>query len=340
MKQAIILKCSPQSRFHFGRVAIDADTSLNDSSMMPHSDTLFSAMIHLSARLFETETEVNNFVELFGKDALEPKIRLSSGFYCLENAAGEFLYFLPKPLNFNLIKTDNHKDLKKIQFISKSVWEQGLKPADWVTKCKIIDKKFVVTNLEFDAFKLSEQDKFFKEISLPKVTVHKEDKKGTFFYQTTVQIMPLENGSKVHFYFLLETENLTDAENKALNQVLFLLPYEGIGGERTTGCGLFLGITKRAFNLQVADNQHFVCVSLVNPNSNEEFKSFQNYQIVTRGGRQIGQSDHQFLKKVNMIAEGAVVANAIRGRIVSIAPTGMTTPYLRNGISMTLPFPK
>jgi CRISPR-associated protein Csm4 len=340
MKQAIILKCSTQSRFHFGRVAIDADTSLNDSSIMPHSDTLFSAMIHLAARIFRDEQAVNDFVKLFGANDFEPKIRLSSGFYCLENAAGEFLYFLPKPLNFNLIKMDNQKDLKKIQFISKSVWEQGLKPTDWLTKCKMIDRKFVVTNAEFDQFKLSEKDKFFEEISLPKVTVHKETKEGSFFYQTTIQIMPLQQGTKVHLYFLLDTENLTDEENKLLNQVLYLLPYEGIGGERTTGCGLFSGFVKQAFDLQVADNQHFISVSLVNPNNNAEFQAFKNYQIVTRGGRQIGKSNQQFLKKVNMIAEGAVVQQAIRGRIVSIAPAGMTTPYLRNGISMTLPFPK
>jgi CRISPR-associated protein Csm4 len=152
--------------------------------------------------------------------------------------------------------------------------------------------------------------------------------------------MPLEHGTKVHFYFLLDIENLTTDETKLLNQVLYLLPYEGIGGERTTGCGLFLGFVKQAFNLQVIDNQYFVSISLVNPNHNEEFQAFKNYQIVTRGGRQIGQSGGQILKKVNMIAEGAVVAQAIRGRIVSIAPAGLKTPYLRNGIAMTLPFPK
>jgi CRISPR-associated protein Csm4 len=180
----------------------------------------------------------------------------------------------------------------------------------------------------------------FQEIALPKVTVHKETKEGSFFYQTTIQLMPLEHGTKVHLYFLLDTQDLSASESLTLDKILHLLPYEGIGGERTTGCGLFTGLEKQDFNLQVLKNQHFVSVSLTNPNSDAEFKTFQNYQIVTRGGRQIGKSDHQFLKKVNMIAEGAVVQHAIRGRIVSIAPTGMTTPYLRNGISMTLPFPK
>jgi CRISPR type III-A-associated RAMP protein Csm4 len=132
----------------------------------------------------------------------------------LENAKGAFLYFLPKPLHLNLVKTDHPKDLKKIQFISKEVWALGLNPNDWKTKCKIIDKRFVVTQAEFDDFELSEQAVFFKEIALPKVTVHQESKEKAFFYQTTIQIMPLNENLKVHYYFLLETQDLADSESK------------------------------------------------------------------------------------------------------------------------------
>lgn len=338
MKKAVILKCLPQSRFHFGRVGLDVNTSLNDSSIIPHSDTLFSAMIHVGARLLEHDAEVDALVDLFRGENAAPKVKISSGCYCLENAKGDFLYFLPKPLHLNLIKTEHPKDLKKIQFISKEVWELGLNPNDWKTKCKIIDKLFVVTEAEYDHFQLSEQAVFFKEIALPKVTVHKEDKKDSFFYQTTIQIMPLNENVKVHYYFLLETQDLVDSETNLLNQILDILPYEGIGGERTTGCGLFESVVYEDFDLKVPNANRFVTISLTNPQSDAEFKAFENYQIVTRGGRQLGQSNQQFLKKVNMIAEGALVNQAVQGRLVSIAPKTIQQPYFRNGICMTLPF--
>ncbi|MEL7221923.1 MAG: hypothetical protein AAGJ93_11430, partial [Bacteroidota bacterium] len=43
--QAIILKCPRGARFHFGNVAMDENTSLDDTAIYPHSDTLFSAII-------------------------------------------------------------------------------------------------------------------------------------------------------------------------------------------------------------------------------------------------------------------------------------------------------
>jgi len=341
---AIILKCRPNSMYHFGQVAIDADTSLNDTSIIPHSDTIFSAMINLAARIF-SEFELNNFLNLFGVGGLVPKIKISSGFYCLENSKGGFLYFLPKPISFNLEKSDNHKDLKKVQFISKSVWENGLKPSEWDSKCIIIDKKFVVTLEEAEQFHLQISSKLFSEISLPKVAVHKKTKEDSIYYQTNIQIVEFEKvefekKNRVHFYFLLEKNDLTDQETQQLNTIINFLPFEGIGGERSTGCGLFDGFSEENFEIKINETLKFISVSLINPNSELEFKSFENYLIKIRGGRRIGDSEGKFLKKVNMISEGAVINSKVRGRIVSISPQSINQPYLRNGICLALPYPK
>ena len=103
---AVILKCKPFSAFHFGQVAVDADTSLNDTSEFLHSDTLFSAIINLAARVYPSE--VNTLLALFGHNDVLPKVRLSSGFYCLQKGES-FLYFLPKPLSSQFTNREEHK---------------------------------------------------------------------------------------------------------------------------------------------------------------------------------------------------------------------------------------
>jgi CRISPR-associated protein Csm4 len=342
--KAIILKCAPHSQFHFGQVAVDADTSLNDTSDFIHSDTLFSAIINLAAKAFPYD--LDKILSLLGYGVEEPTLRLSSGFYCLEHQ-GQYLYFLPKPLNSQLTIEKEHKQLKKIQFISKAVWEQKLTPDDWLKeqRSKIIQKTFVVTQQEYSDFKLTAESRIFGKEALPKVAIHKDTKANSFYYQTNIQIGSLKE-TGIHFYFLIDGwEKLTETDKSIMDIILKMLPSEGIGGERTTGCGIFKGMAQKDFNLATNTPKQFVTLSLTNPNTKEEFALFNQYDIIKRGGRRLGVADEnsvaRYLKRINMITEGSVVAKAIRGRIQDISPEELTTDdktYLRNGIGFSLPY--
>lgn len=330
---AIILKCKPYSSFHFGQVAVDADTSLNDTSAFLHSDTLFSALINLAARVYPDAIET--ILELFGHNTATPKVRLSSGFYCLQKGADE-VYFLPRPLSSQFKTRTNHKDLKEIQFISKGLWEQGINADDWfdAAKCCIVQKKFAMTKAEYAAFNLTEKSEIYKTISMPKVALHKDTKKDSFYHQTNIQLGDLGE-TQIHFYFLVErSSELTAEETQKINVLFNMLPHVGIGGERTTGCGLFEDVEERSFILNTDINCQ-VTVSLTNPKDLTEFKTFTQYQIVQRGGRQTGADGT--LKKVLMITEGSVAKSPVNGRIVDIALL-TKNPYLRNGIGFTLPY--
>lgn len=343
--KAIILKCTPYSQFHFGQVAVDADTSLNDSSDFIHSDTLFSAIVNIASKAFPGD--VNRVLALLGYGAEEPTLRLSSAFYCLESG-GEMLYFLPKPLNSQLTIAKEHKQLKKIQFISKGVWESKLKPDEWLKDkgaCKIIQKTFVVTNDEFLKFGLQSDSKLYSKEALPKVAIHKETKENSFYYQTNIQINALE-AATVHFYFLMEGWEKLNATEKSIMDIVFkMLPKEGIGGERTTGCGIFSDLIKKDFSIQ-SESANLVTLSLVNPKSKDEFAAFQQYDIIRRGGRRLGvalpNTSGSFLKRINMILEGAVINQKVDGRIQDITPdeylSGDTFIYLRSGIGFSLPY--
>jgi CRISPR-associated protein Csm4 len=336
--EALILKCKPYSQFHFGQVAVDADTSLNDTSDFIHSDTLFSALVNIAVKIFPDD--VNTVLSLLGYGADEPTLRFSSCFYCIE-AAGQFLYFMPKPMNSQLTIEKEHKRLKKVQFISKGVWESKIAPDAWLTGngCKIIQKAFVVTDAEYQQFNLTNESKLFNKEALPKVFIHKEDKADSFYYQTNIQIGSLKEAS-VHFYCLMEGwEKLSDANKSIMDIILKMLPSEGIGGERTIGCGIFSGLEKKDFTLTSSSNS-FITVSLTNPNDKKEFAAFQHYDIIRRGGRRLGVADDKtprLLKRLNMITEGSVVNSRINGCIQDISPESDAT-YLRSGICFSLPY--
>ena len=76
--RAIILQCPRGARFHFGNIALDENTSLNDTAIHPHSDTLFSALINTAAKMDQSLTQ--QLVDDFAAG----NVRISSGFFCLE----------------------------------------------------------------------------------------------------------------------------------------------------------------------------------------------------------------------------------------------------------------
>jgi CRISPR/Cas system CSM-associated protein Csm4 (group 5 of RAMP superfamily) len=75
---AFILRCKPHAQFHFGKVALDEDTSLDDTSLIMHSDTFFSGLVNVHQRVFGTEA-TDAFVGEFRE---KENITISSAFYC------------------------------------------------------------------------------------------------------------------------------------------------------------------------------------------------------------------------------------------------------------------
>jgi len=329
--KAVVLKCRPNSEFHFGVPSVDQNSSLDTTSVIFHSDTLFSAIINTVAKVFPDDVEL--FINLFGYGNYSPKIKVSSGFYCIE-LQGKMIYFLPKPIDYNLEITDNHKLVKKVMFVSTEIWKQNIRPIDWEKKAVILQDKFVVSKEEWQN---KRNYRVYHTNSVPKVHVHKPDKEDSIFYQTNLIIADGKqyvDNSSVHFYFLLE-EELNEEDKKKLLTILNLLPIEGIGGERSSGCGKFENIEFRDdFPTDFVGNRR-CSVSLSIPQDISEFKQFQYYNLVTRGGRNIG-FNNQYLKKVKMILEGAVIESNAQGSVVDISPQSQKD-YLRYGRTFSLP---
>ncbi len=247
--KSIILKCKPNSRFHFGKIALNENMSLDETSEIIHSDTLFSAIINTVNRFNPNKVE-----SLIG-DFENGNIKISSAFYCLQ-IADKFIYFYPKPEATSLSKVTEFKKLKKIKFVSQKIWEEGIEPKKWLVdepqNYVVLQNKFICKKEEFEVALKSKNDKdefhkiqIFNKTSAPKVKVHTTSETDKMYNRTDIEIADNSEISKFydgitiqpHFYFLYQTKTEFEHENLFIT-ALEILAQTGIGGERSVGCGL------------------------------------------------------------------------------------------------------
>lgn len=344
--EAIVLNCPKQGRFHFGLTGLDENASLYQTSAIIHSDTLFSALISLCAKAFPEQ--VKPLI-----DAFNQHIRISSAYYCLDIHGDEELikriFFLPKPDCLDLKNDDVsiRKPIKKVQFLSKSVWEQGLLPKDWKGEhCHIINGKFVVHQNDMP-LKLAKQiEKVFEERTAPKIADHARQRNNNIYFQTDLHLhqsrikgeLPEEDGYREFIvtpsFYLLVKDTLSESDKKLsnlLNLLFELLADEGIGGGISTGCGKLISIEKEAFNIDMEVGKEAVSMSLISPKLTD-FATVTYANILTRGGRNI--SAKETLNRLKMLKEGASITAATEGDIVAIHNSGM---FLRYGKAFPLP---
>lgn len=333
--QTILLKCPKNARFHLGTLGLDENTSLTDTTEIIHSDTLWSALICTAAKIYE-KTWTDVFVDAL---ANEPKIALSSAFFCLKNAEGQCLYFLPKPLHYNLVPTHDFKKTRNTAFISKRIWEEGWLPDDknWQENTVALQGgKFLVHREEWNTFTSLnykwEEIGIYKIVSFPKVAVHKESKEDSFFYQTCLQLCTTD-AFDIHLYTLLNIPDTFTYKNELL-KIIAWLTYEGIGGERSTGCGHLTDVAiNEDFKLQnMPLHSKYALLSLAIPNDAIDLARFDFYKTLTRGGRKT-ESDG-WLYRVSTIAEGALLHEMPQGKVVKLHKAA---DYLRFGKPFYLP---
>lgn len=343
----VILHCPPKGRLHFGRVALGENMSLSETALLPHSDTLFSAIISTAASI-DAEM-VPPLLAAFS----DGTVQLSSGNFCLEctrsDSTSGWIYFLPKPAHIDLWKVpppQPRKGLHRIKFISEGTWLAGDPPVAWLDPehYTILPGGFVITQTEAALLPYSSgQNAVYQILDLPKVRVHHENQEGGFFNQTSVQLAAVRtpNGSyRAHYYLFLHNELKGDLA-RLFRSVLALFPDQGIGGERRTGCGTLAEVSYETPGpLPALVSDWKVGLSLTCPASEAELQHCAYYQPVLRGGRRIAAQGavDVHLKRVRMLREGSVLTGPVTGRIVDITPqAGATHPYLRSGRCFSLP---
>ncbi|MDR1975200.1 MAG: type III-A CRISPR-associated RAMP protein Csm4 [Bacteroidales bacterium] len=323
--QAYILRSNSGTRFRFGE-ALGAYTeeqsnSQKTTSEFLHSDTLWSALVNAWA-FCHPDT-----VEEFISECKNGKFTLSSAFYCVDYK-GKSVFFLPKPASLNLFKFEEPKKLKKIKFISKGIWENGLLPDKWFNadECTFLQNDSIVAlKSEIDT-----SIKIFTTETNPKVRARDiNDREDRFFYQTDLFLLNGDNFN-VSWYFLIENNLSDNLQNDFKNAVQTLVNF-GIGGERTSGCGSLTECVLTDFAIRTKTSNFYSNLSLIAPDE-KELTGNSFYQIIKRGGRFLEKG--KCLPMIQMLLEGAVFDTKIKGRIVTL---NENPPILRFGLNLSIP---
>lgn len=326
--QAFILTCKPGSQFHWGKPPIDDETALDTVSQSLHSDTLFAALADLAAR---TDAALLQSLKQWSDQGA---LCLSSAFVALQFPnVRERLFFLPKPATL-YVQADKRR--RNIEFVSTGVWEQGIKPDQWDRECVVLQHKYVALKSEVPT-ELHERAPDLSVLDMatyPKVAVHKISKEDSIYFQTNI-LTPRHGYFQTHFYFLLRhnPELINSADYRRLMQLIGLLAQEGLGGERSTGCGAFQQVHTSPFAIR-SSGPNEALLSLYYPFDRTELAQCLFYRTVIRGGRRITGGS---LDRVKMIEEGAILSQPVRGKIVELQAAQADHPYWRSGIAFSLP---
>lgn len=339
--KAVLFKLKQGAKFHFGMYAPDVDTSLSRGDIIFHSDSLFSSLIVTYNNLY---TDTNLFVRQF-KDN---NIQISSINYFLE-INNKKIYFLPKPIHFNLTNVNEYKSFKKIQFISKYLYEIINHPGELLEDSVIIlQQKFAVHKSELiDIEHYSVFLRLFDKELYQKVFVNKKTQGDDLYQLDVLEIsdnLNLKVPISVGFYFLKMTSEDFDKEyNNKLKNIYEILKNEGIGAEKST-MGNIEDIEEVDWKLDIKTQHpsYKMTASLFFPQDSEN-DDVVYAQTILRGGRTLGSGEkssedgRKRLKVTRMVKEGSILNKNTIGSIQDISPDDWkNTPFLRNGKALLL----
>jgi len=292
---------------------------MDRTSNIIHSDTLFSALSDV-------------LIKLLGEkrfDIFEKKILLSSVFPGLRGTSRDIL-FLPMPeipLKPEESVELEHKKYKKIQWISLEAFKELIKGFDrekmvieFISpeKFKFLNSRILVTVPEFA--EIGEEINFMDTLLEPKVSLSRDSQEPNLYFQENLELYPIKtslNKELVPFLYFLKAKD--DELNSIFIPVLNLFIEEGIGGERTTGKGIF--DSYQTEEMDIPDRGDFeVTLSLTFP-KREEVDNLIYYQLVKRDGFIYYQKPTGLRKKTHFkIREGALVKSPYLGENIDVSP--------------------
>ncbi len=303
----------PKGPLHLG----ERENWREGSSVFIHSDTLFSAFCHSYLLLYGDEA-LSKLLSLFADN--NPPFLFSSVFPCWRNT----LYF-PVPKN-QLPRT---KEVKNIQFIEKDGFElllKGKSLEEIVTKVKCIPSNtkpytpWFVDNVP--------------RVSLNRRSNHPVEDGGFFHFG---EVFYYDDAS---FFFLIKY--IDPAYQQQINSALRLLADEGIGGDRSSGKGLFHTPTFQEIDIAVSPDNGVVSLSLYYPKE-EELTNIHDsyYELIERKGYIYSPHCKSLRRKsLRMFIEGSVFPSQPPkcGKLVDVTPEIYKThPVYRYGLIFPLP---
>jgi len=329
MAKTVCYCLTARSPFHFGERGV----GMEESSVILHSDTLFSA---LCLTLLELGEKLEPFLERFPRQRFQvgktgdvisgdPPFRISSAFpfWASENSEKkERIFFFPKPflplqLDSSADDLRQSKDLKKIQFVSQALFESWLagERLDFNSNPLIQGKKIWMTPEERQRIGV---ERIWVEETQPHVTVDRQTNASQVYAVGQVRF-----AARTGLFFLVEYQ---DEKWKArLEKALRALGDSGVGGERSSGKGQFKLEIVEDFSLKTPSEPNaFTTLSLYWPLEEEARAGILEgaaYGLILRRGW-IGALGGMNLRRrgVRLLTEGSVFSRQPQGALADVKP--------------------
>lgn len=330
----VLFQCRAGSPFRLGQVSLDTTDDII------HADTLCSALLNVHSLCFGREAS-DQLVMAIAKG----QIRFSSAFHCIEQAEN-YIYYLPKPSSFSPPGIDDPKTRKRIRYISLGAWSAAENGG-------ILGGTHFTTHQELTLLGLEKHENLadfplVKEALIPHVRVHHDGQDEGYYNSLRLEMQAWTSRGRywqVHYYCLLD-DRAESSISKKLHTALHMLADEGVGGDRSVGCGLFESVSVHeasGFPLPQEHSKHLVSLSPTRPADAHEFAAFSSYRFQTRGGGTVGRSSNEIehRKQVRMIAEGASLSRPVLGSFADVSPAPQSEDsvrMLRYGINLSIPY--
>lgn len=333
-------------------------TAHGDPSRIVHSDTLFSALCRNYRRLYG-----NRALEGLLEAVISGEFRLSSGFHGLRihsDPKGDreelgTVYFLPRPRKRLELEEESRERAKKnpkllegIRYLSLKAFEKlarGKKLA--VSEELIVDEAYLLDEADrsrlglespTDGKDLLDRVGLFERVDEQKAVVDRAGGDSDTFLSPKVRAKASRYRAEGHRYLLEPTVYFLldygpDLPEKKLLAAVRLIADQGLGGDRSTGNGLFeeveIAETSRRFSdlIDPDGSGPWMSLSLLFPARND-FKEIESYSLIERtfyiespdaGGR-MGE-------KIRFLEEGAVCGSRVEGSIEEVSPEGFEKRY-------------
>jgi CRISPR-associated protein Csm4 len=283
----------PNAPLHIG----ESGVGLEETSARLHSDTLFGA-ICWAWRLLYGEKDLIELLDLFWQ--ARPPFLISSTFPFIGKTM-----ILPKPLD-GLGPAGLEKKVRQAPLISYSMF-QSLAQGKSFQDCSY----GIIRGDPGNIIVSPQEDTQIKDMigtgsawtvgEAPRVILDRDNRRSDIYYAGDVRFM-----KDCGLYVLVD---FLDASYKSkLEGALRLLGDEGLGGERSSGRGLFtLSLDQGPLSLGSNGGDRAVLLSLYRPRLEEtSILPGSSYGLITRRGWAAGKSDKR-KRSVRMLVEGSVI---------------------------------
>lgn len=335
---------------HFGKLGI----GMEETAERVCSDTLFSAWITAYVRLFDTDA----VADLLAAFRASPPVRMSSTFI-YQQWGERMIYYLPRPLihPLNYPTGDDlgfAKTYRKLGYLPLTIWQrwyqgEGFTEGDRLELEERANSRQGGGQGDLQEARTFEYGKTYQKQTLPKVAIDRLTQATNFYHTGLVTFEQAPDHSGLYFLLKFRAKN-PELENR-LYAALQLLGETGIGGERSSGAGLF---QVDCWSDLPPDWQQVVSFQGGNsyclmslfwqgsfaPELRDELENHSYYEVRERGGWICSPFSGQQLrrKNVKMFIEGSVFPFVPDGELADVTPARFTShPVYRNGIGLSLP---